>query len=59
MALFSGCRYRILAGFHPLFQPGDELTVSDPSLFQDSYSIDPNELALELKNMELQAAATL
>jgi capsular polysaccharide biosynthesis protein len=55
MALFAGCSYRILVGKHQLFQPGDEHTVSDPSLFLDSYAIDPNELAAALAHIELQA----
>lgn len=58
MALFSDCRYRILSGSHPLFKSGDEITISDPGLFQDSYTIDPNELITELKNIELQATVT-
>lgn len=58
MALFAECRYRVLAGSHPLFQPGDESTVSDPGLFQDSYTIDLDKLALELDAIELRAAAS-
>ena len=58
MALFAECRYRVLAGHHPLFQPGDESTVSDPGLFQDSYTIDLDKLATELDAIELRAAAS-
>lgn len=56
MAQFAGCSYRILVGEHELFQPGDEHTVSDPSLFLDSYAIDPKKLAAALADLELQAA---
>lgn len=58
MALFAECRYRVLAGHHPLFRPGDESTVSDPGLFQDSYTIDLDKLAIELGGIELRAAAS-
>ncbi|PLC05780.1 hypothetical protein CY658_01580 [Variovorax sp. RO1] len=55
MALFAGCSYQILVGEHALFQPGDEHTVSDPSLFLDSYAIDPKKLAAALAHIERQA----
>lgn len=57
MALFAGCYYQILVGEHPLFQPGDEHTVSDPSLFLDSYAIDPQQLTAALTNLEAQASS--
>lgn len=57
MALFAGCHYRVLAGSHPLFRPGDELTIADPGLFQDSYTIDPDRLAIELDEIERRTAA--
>lgn len=56
MALFAGCQYRILTGEHPLFNPGDEHTVSDPSLFLDSYTIDATKLASALADIEALAA---
>lgn len=56
MALFAGCSYQILVGEHALFQPGDEHTVSDPSLFLDSYAIDSKKLAAALEHIERQAA---
>jgi hypothetical protein len=52
MALFSGCLYRILAGQHPLYQRGDEETVSDPCLFLDSFTIDAAELRDALWEIE-------
>ncbi|MCY1555512.1 hypothetical protein D9M68_921820 [compost metagenome] len=55
MALFAGCNYQILVGEHPLFQPGDEHTVSDPSLFLDSYAIDPQQLTAALTHLEAEA----
>ncbi|WP_299101690.1 glycosyltransferase family 61 protein, partial [uncultured Variovorax sp.] len=55
MALFAGCEYRILTGEHPLFNPGDEHTVSDPSLFLDSYAIDATKLAIALADIEPRA----
>lgn len=55
MALFAGCDYKILVGEHELFQPGDEHTVSDPSLFLDSYAINPEKLAAALADIERQA----
>lgn len=57
MALFAGCNYEILVGEHPLFQPGDEHTVSNPSLFLDSYAINPQQLTAALRRLEAQGCS--
>ncbi|MFP3553206.1 glycosyltransferase family 61 protein [Paraburkholderia sp. SIMBA_049] len=48
LAAFAGCEYKILAGEHPTYKPGDEHALRDVELMHASFSIPPETLRAAL-----------
>jgi capsular polysaccharide biosynthesis protein len=49
LARFAGCEYKILAGEHPSYQPGDEHRMSDVVTMHADFSISPQALVAAIE----------
>jgi capsular polysaccharide biosynthesis protein len=50
LATFAGCEYKILAGEHPMYQPGDEHDIRDVELMHQSFSVSLDRLIAALQD---------